>query len=350
MSILIVGQGLAGSLLGYFLIQRSQQVTIIDQGLDQGSSIVAAGLINPITGRRLVPSWRYYEFNQFCKEFYPSVESVLDIDVFQETEIYRIINDQADMNLWYSRVDEPIEVLHQNSSRQNTVLESFDRPFGWGIIRKAAILNTRLLLKSLRAWFRRSGSFIQSKFEHDNLKQLDSGKWMYGGIEYDIIVFCEGFGLYKNPYFDYIPFDWAKGEALIIKSPQLTGRNPIKHRLMFIPFDEGSFWVGSNYEWEFDDVKPTESTRNHLISVLDTIFLGEYQIVDQLAGVRAPAKDRRPVLGEHPQYDGLMIYNGLGTKGSSQAPLLAKEMCDRIVDGSALSDEVSVDRFNRFLD
>ncbi len=48
---LIVGQGLAGSLLAWELMQRGAKVLIVDNGMPNASQ-VAAGLINPITGMR----------------------------------------------------------------------------------------------------------------------------------------------------------------------------------------------------------------------------------------------------------------------------------------------------------
>ncbi|HBA65740.1 MAG TPA: FAD-dependent oxidoreductase, partial [Methylococcaceae bacterium] len=54
---LIVGQGLAGSLLAFELIQRNAQVMVVDDGRENASE-VAAGLINPVTGIRLVKSDR----------------------------------------------------------------------------------------------------------------------------------------------------------------------------------------------------------------------------------------------------------------------------------------------------
>ena len=48
---LLVGQGLAGSILGWELMQRGCRILIIDQEIGNASRI-AAGLINPVTGMR----------------------------------------------------------------------------------------------------------------------------------------------------------------------------------------------------------------------------------------------------------------------------------------------------------
>ena len=52
---LIIGLGLAGSLLAWELLQRGCTIMVVDNGLENASQ-VAAGLINPVTGMRLVKS------------------------------------------------------------------------------------------------------------------------------------------------------------------------------------------------------------------------------------------------------------------------------------------------------
>jgi len=51
---IIVGQGLAGSLLAWSLIQRGQSILIVDNDHHHAASIAAAGIINPVTGQLFV--------------------------------------------------------------------------------------------------------------------------------------------------------------------------------------------------------------------------------------------------------------------------------------------------------
>ena len=50
---LIIGQGLAGSLLARELVALDRRVLVIDDHYKSSSSTVAGGLINPVTGKRL---------------------------------------------------------------------------------------------------------------------------------------------------------------------------------------------------------------------------------------------------------------------------------------------------------
>lgn len=59
MRFLIVGQGIAGSVLAWTLLQRGAKVQLADPKLRSSSSRVAAGIINPVTGKRFVKSWNF---------------------------------------------------------------------------------------------------------------------------------------------------------------------------------------------------------------------------------------------------------------------------------------------------
>ena len=62
---IIVGQGLAGTLLSHFLLLEDQRVAVIDYPHPGRTSSIAAGLINPVTGRRIAKSWRFEELFLF---------------------------------------------------------------------------------------------------------------------------------------------------------------------------------------------------------------------------------------------------------------------------------------------
>ncbi len=53
---LIVGQGLAGTLLAWELARAGQRVATIDTCTQGGASRAAGGLMNPLTGPRLAAS------------------------------------------------------------------------------------------------------------------------------------------------------------------------------------------------------------------------------------------------------------------------------------------------------
>ena len=70
-----------------------------------------------------------------------------------------------------------------------------------------------------------------------------------------------------------------------------------------------------------------------------------FTVQDHLAAVRPTVRDRRMIIGGHPQRQDLFIFNGLGTKGASLAPLGSRWLFDFLESATALPVEVSSERF-----
>ena len=92
-------------------------------------------------------------------------------------------------------------------------------------------------------------------------------------------------------------------------------------------------------------METTEAARDQLIEMLSSLGAYDYQILEQRAGVRPTVLDRRPLMGEHPEYQGVYIFNGLGTKGYMMAPTLANELASFILDQTPLHPETDIRRF-----
>ncbi|MFC7666010.1 FAD-dependent oxidoreductase [Hymenobacter humi] len=55
---LVVGHGIAGATLAYVLRERGHHVLVYDPGQLNSASNVAAGLMNPVAGKRFALTWR----------------------------------------------------------------------------------------------------------------------------------------------------------------------------------------------------------------------------------------------------------------------------------------------------
>ena len=87
---IIVGQGLAGTCLAWELRLLRASVVVIDREATVTSSRVAAGLITPVTGKRLVKTWRWDELRPAAWEFYRHIESELGCSFLRETSMVKV--------------------------------------------------------------------------------------------------------------------------------------------------------------------------------------------------------------------------------------------------------------------
>ena len=84
---IIVGQGLCGTFLSWNLINAGQQVMVIDESIPNSATKVASGVINPVTGRRIVRTWEIERFMPFAVEAYTQLGKELGQNLISQCNI-----------------------------------------------------------------------------------------------------------------------------------------------------------------------------------------------------------------------------------------------------------------------
>jgi glycine/D-amino acid oxidase-like deaminating enzyme len=199
------------------------------------------------------------------------------------------------------------------------------------------------LISSYSKYLESLGFFSKDTFKYDAIQFLDN-KISYNGIEAKHIIFAEGFGLHANPYFNDLPLDGTKGELLIIKAPNLDLDVVIKSSVFILPIGNDLYKVGATYDWKVKTNTPTEEGKQELVEKLKEIISCDFEIVEHFGGVRPTVKDRRPLVGTHPDYSQLHILNGLGTRGVMLGPYLANQLFQYIENKIPLEKEIDIIR------
>ena len=343
---IIVGQGLAGSLLAYFLLKRGQRIAVFDNNNAGSSSRVAAGIINPITGRRFVKSWMFDELKAFNDVFYPNLEAELGIKLYSKRRVLRFLQKNKDVNEWHARsAFEEYEFYMKKAPDWQQLDGKIHQPEAFGGIDHAAQVNMPLLLETVKNKLLTDILFFNESIDFKHIIMNDESVSLKE-IKAQKIIFCEGQNGRNNPFFSYLPFEVSKGEILIAHIPKLKCDQIIKDKLIIAPLGNDLYWCGSNYEWNALDDQPTESIRKDLITKLKQTLKIDFEIVEHRAAIRPTVKDRRPFLGIHPDFPQLAIFNGLGTKGASLGPFWANHFVNYLCGNAPMNDEVNINRFS----
>ncbi|HXH19266.1 MAG TPA: FAD-binding oxidoreductase [Chitinophagales bacterium] len=340
---IIVGQGIAGSMLARMLTQAGKKVLIVDEFNPNSASRVASGIINPVTGKRLVKSWRIEELLPFAVKAYHELEKELRISALTEKIICRIFSNKEDM-LFYRQKKE-LNELAPNVQPLKNIPDCFrNTPYGGIEIKGVYQLDYPLLLSAMRKFFLQMNMLLEEKLEHDKIHR-SKGKIFYKDIEALKIIFCEGSGAVKNPFFSRLPFSFAKGETISVKMPGFP-EDCIWHKGIFIlPMGKNLFRVGATYEWSFSDEKISSHGKEELTARLRKAVNLPFEVIGQQAAIRPTVADRRPLIGLHPEFPEIGLFNGLGTKGATLAPFFANQLAQFLVNATPLDNEVSVRRF-----
>lgn len=344
---LIIGQGICGSFLSWYLQKAGTPFIVIDEQQPNTASVTAAGIINPVTGRRIVKTWLIEEILPFALQAYGSLGNELQLSAIEQKNSIDFFPTAQMRQAFLDRyaTDTQFLSLPQN---ENDWLDFFSYDLGYGIIDPCYLVNLPLLLPAYRSLLKSRQQLIEEKFQLEQLTISDD-HIQYHSITAKAIIFCDGIASATNPWFKNLPFAPNKGEMLLVESPGIPSDHIYKRGLNLVPWKEDTFWVGSSYEWDYEHDQPTAAFRERTEAVLKTWLKRPFNIIDHRASLRPATLERRPFVGFHPQYSSLGIFNGMGTKGCSLAPFFANQLVNHMVNGSPIHPEADVKRFQRVL-
>ncbi|MCO6565275.1 MAG: FAD-binding oxidoreductase [Apibacter sp.] len=342
---LIIGQGLAGSCLAHRLFKENKSYKIIDI-VSNSASFVSSGMYNPVVLKRFTPVWNAeIEIDKLLKEF-KDFEILLKVKLIYNSDLYRIFANEDEVRTW------------KKKSERNENLKPFLDPeiygsvnpniianFGMGKVYKSGKIFVRELLREFRKFLLKDNRLIDDIFDFNHLNK-EINYYEYKGIKAKKIVFCDGYSLKYNPYFNYLPMEGVKGETMVIHANGLGLTDIVKSKVFIMPMDKDYYYIGATYHYREVNDEISEEGQNELINSLNKFLNIDYKIVKKFAGIRPTVVDRRPLLGEHPEFKNMFIFNGLGSRGVMLAPIMAEELYHFMENSKELLSEVSIKRFN----
>jgi glycine/D-amino acid oxidase-like deaminating enzyme len=344
---IIVGQGICGTFLYRYLSAAGFKVMVIDEARLNTASKVASGVINPVTGRRIVKTWLIDEVMPFAKNAYKALGEDLQITAIRSMSIVDFFPTPQITEAFKKRYSEDSEFLALPENPSNWDF-AFNNEFGYGEITPAYLVNLPDILIAARQQMRDDGTIRETTLDVNELRLSAGGVW-YDDLSADAIIFCDGVAGADNPYFRNLPFGANKGEAVLVTIDEMPDDHIYKKGFSLVPWKDNIFWLGSTYLWEFEDDRPTPGFYRFAENWLKQTLKLPFQIVDHLAAVRPATLERRPFVGFHPLYPQVGIFNGMGTKGCSLAPFFANQFVQKIKTGEGLYKEADVSRFTKIL-
>jgi len=359
--VLIIGQGLAGTWLSWWLEQAGVSCLIMDDADPGSASKYAAGLINPVTGRRLVKTWMIEELMPFAWKSYSDMGSFLQTDLISETAVVDFFPTVQMLQAFQKRYEEDSTYLRLAKNLPGVGGEEYANPrdaqeyenifrfdLGWGVIHPCYLVQTEKLLKGWRRHLQERKYLRVESFEAGNLVVRESAI-EYSDIRSQYIIFCDGKHAAGSPFFEKLPFALNKGEGLLVEINDIPRQTVYKKGMSLVPWKENIFWVGSSYQWEFEDDQPSESFRSATENWLRNFLKVPFKIIDHFSALRPATLERRPFAGFHPRYPRVGIFNGLGTKGCSLAPWFAAQLAGKISGSGVIDPLADIKRFERVL-
>lgn len=344
---IVVGSGLAGIAFCEELEANGKTFVVFEDGSQQ-SSTVAGGLYNPVILKRFTPVWNADEQLAVALPFYQKLEKKLNASFDEKLAVLRRFTAIEEQNMWFEASDQPKLSKYLDTELITNKNNAVNANYKLGRVKETGRVFTEKLLNSYRIYLAKEKKLFDNRFHYEKLKLQDDSV-SYEDIQAKKIVFCEGFGIKQNPYFAYLPLNGTKGELLYIKAPELKIDYVLKSSVFLIPQGNDIYTVGATYNWKDKTNLPTAEAKNELVEKLDKLINCNYEIIDQVAGIRPTVIDRRPLVGKHPKHSTISVLNGLGTRGVMIGPTVAKQLYAYLENDIELPQEINIKRFEELL-
>ena len=340
---IVVGLGLAGLAFTEELVKANKSFMVFEDN-SQTSSLVAGGVYNPVQLKRYTPVWNADEQLKKALPFYENLEkkfkTIFD-SKFVTKKVFKSIEDQ---NNWFSALDNPKLIPFLDDKLDHTKKQGILADFGFGNVKQTGRIDTKKLVDTYRVYLQEASKITFEQFDYQKIK-FHKNYLSYKDMNVKRIVFCEGFGMKENIFFNYLPLNEVKGELITIHAPNLNIDFQLKSTLFILPLGGDRYKVGATFNWSDKTSKPSKEGKEELVEKLEKVINVPYTILSQNAGIRPTVKDRRPLVGVQPAFPSLAILNGLGTRGVMIAPTMAKALFNYLEKGKELAPEINIKRF-----
>ncbi len=328
--LLIIGQGLAGSLLGWACERAGRAFRVFDAGHDAAASRVGAGLINPLSGPRLAPVWRVADWREPAVAVYRELEHGLGVSLVTEIRIRRRYRAAAERARLQPRLA-LAEVARW--------VEAHDEDGLW--IRGGVQVETARLIAALRERWRARGWLVEQRIAPGRPAASVLAEHGAGAM-----VWCTGAA--ESPLeFAEVPWQRAKGELLV---GRLAGLEPgvlLNDGQWVLPGSHETARVGATFNRDDLGLQPTEEARTQLIAAAQRLSGNALELLGHEVGCRVTAPDRRPVVGWAKHDSRVGLFSGLGSKGALWAPVLARQWVAAAAGSGSIDPEADIRRFDQ---
>lgn len=324
-SVHIVGMGLAGALAAWEFIRRGVRVSAWDDTSSDTSSVVAAGMITPITGQRLKPTWRGELLMEQARATYSEIEQHFSVQLQREWTLRRVFRD-ASMQDWFHRRNRAGELApFAVAPIAPGVVDGVRYPYGGMQHGNVITIDIPLLISMMRS----------------------AVDWTPDAAGASAVIDCTGYRAMHDPNWSWLPIEPSKGEILDVTIPGLDIDHILTNGTWILPMGFDRYRIGATHDWDDHDPAPTLQARHDLLAAARQMFDHQITVVGQRAAIRPSTQYKRPLVGRHPLLPGRYTLNGLGTKGALQGPFAASQLVTCVLEGAEPDVEINIEKWFR---
>ena len=332
-SLCIAGAGLAGACAALYL-SDAYDVHVIDaEEAASGASGAAAGLVNPLMGRRATLTWRAEEAWNALTETLARARAK---STFTGTGVLRPTTEPKQVRFFKRAASEhPTWCDWLTDTAISERFPSVEAHAGGLWLPRAGAVDVPAFVRAALVRARAAGAAYTPHTRLVDWTPHDDGVEVHtesGGTHttqrYDYVLCCVGQGYPSVPALQPLDLRGIKGQTLTVRpSTPPADLPPLSGRGYAVPSED--HWVlGSSYEHDFDDLQPSDDATRRILQKTSSMLpaLADATVQDVAVGVRVKhAPTNLPLVGPF-QHRRTWVFIGLGSKGLLTAPLIARRL------------------------
>ncbi len=368
--VVIVGGGVIGCCIAYYLSLGGARVTLVERGhLASGASGVAAGMLAPQVEAPFADP-----FFDLCvlgrAEHAPLASALLDdvgLDVeYRQTGILRVARTESErvdlqrMLRWQSARGLSAEWVESDDlgSCEPLLKGVAGRLLAGGLWLKdeGQVRGPRLVQALAQAAARRGARFIEGTWVtglETSGERVTGVRTPTGALAAETVVLAAGVwspDVARGAGVD-LPVAPVKGQILSLRGLGKAPRQVIwSGECYLVPRPDGEIVLGATEEEGNYDVRPTLAGFNRLTeAALEVVpAVGGFSVEGFWAGLRPAAPDRFPIVGWAPGLEGLFLATAHYRNGVLLGPLTGRRVADHLLGSAPLGEFAAFDarRFN----
>lgn len=357
--IIVIGAGILGASTAYHLARAGAEVILLDRQ-DQGQATdAAAGIVCPWLSQRRNKAW--YQLVKGGARYYPELIEQLEADGETETGYKRVgaISLHSDPEKLEKMAERAIkrredapeigEVTVLSPAETQRLFPPIAEEFGSVFVSGGARVNGRALRNALVSAAVKNGVSLlngDASIIHENNRAIGIKIEEKTFLADKVIVTA---GVWSQELLKPLGVNFKvtpqKAQIVHLELPQVeTSSWPVvmpPTNQYILTFEGGRVVVGATHEDEAGfDLRVTAGGVNEILTKSLTVApgLADSTILETRVGFRPFTPGFLPVIGPLPNYENILLANGLGASGLTSGPYLGAELAKL-----ALNQETEID-------
>ncbi|BCC47280.1 FAD-binding oxidoreductase [Bacillus cereus] len=346
-SYIVVGAGILGASTAYHLAKAGVNVTIVDRQQVGQATDAAAGIVCPWLSQRRNKAW--YKIVKGGARYYSSLIQQLEEDGETDTGYKRVgaISlhtdekklDQMEERAYKRREDAPEigEITRLSAEETKKLFPALSEEYSCVHISGAARVNGRLLRNALISAAKKHGA----TFIKGDAVLVREGNHITGVKVNDETILAEKVivtaGAWANEILNPLGINFLvtfqKGQIVHLQMENTVTENmPVvmpPNDQYILTFDNGHVVIGATHENETGfDQRVTAGGLHEVFHKAITVAPGleNATMLETRVGFRPFTPGFLPVIGPLPNFEGILVANGLGASGLTAGPYLGSEL------------------------